>query len=980
MADVITRLRVESSEYDNKLRRATEQMQRMEQEVRRTGATFEIAEKEELDFIRSLGQMETKATSAKGKVAELTNSFTELSLMYKRMSDLEKQSDTGKALRASLDQMKGRISEAQADLKNIQGELGGTSNVLSELAGKFGVSTQMLTGFGAAAAAAAGTIKVATDALKSNEEMLDDWKAATESAQSVYSAFLDSLNTGDISGFLSRIREIINAASDAYDALDRLGTFNAFNQINVQKAQTRFTETFAGYRSGESTKSDVQQAAENWKNELETRRKMEQEAYLAKIREIAQQRGVDADALTKALSGSYGSYESLKALGVTGSRTEYRSAGVFGDQMVAVEVRDFANEEERLGDALRRLTDTELESLQGLGAQAERTATEIAQIDKQVSRLLNGRGGAGNTPKGKTEVTFAEGSIGAQEQLIADLQKKWKEAADDDSRAKIKTQIDEATAALDRMTGKVKTSTDAEAKAMQVLADAQERLKAAMQGNDLKTIVSAEADVDKALKALNELRAAKPENQKATYTVEVNEEQLQKLQQLKTDDQTIRVNVEQGEVSLPDMPEKTYTVTIEAETADAISQVDVAVAEMNAEKVIIPVEVQEVEPVKVDVSYTEANMQAFISSIRQQIAEADMGSELYNNLTAKLADATALSNIIKTAIQNGIDLSTIDPQGLWQQIGGGNIDLGLNVPDSAWAVLVDEINTQLAKMGIEPIQLNFKTGNLEKVKTEVKSAVDEMKASIDALGSGVGAISTLGNAFDDLKNIGEDLADAFSGEMDAWDSLMTVFNSGIGVMETVVGVMEAINTLKTLSIGLSQSHGQAATTEAAQVVAGKAAETTAEVAETAASATSTGVSTGEAVSKAADSVAGIPVVGPVLAVAAAASVLAAILSSVAAAKASAGKYAEGGIIPGTSFSGDKLTANVNSGELILNRAQQNNIAAQLTAGGARGSEQANTPSYVSGENIVLGVNAHLRRAGQGEIVTTAMLKRYGIIQ
>ena len=35
------------------------------------------------------------------------------------------------------------------------------------------------------------------------------------------------------------------------------------------------------------------------------------------------------------------------------------------------------------------------------------------------------------------------------------------------------------------------------------------------------------------------------------------------------------------------------------------------------------------------------------------------------------------------------------------------------------------------------------------------------------------------------------------------------------------------------------------------------------------------------------------------------------------------------VAPGNSFSGDNLTANVNSGELILNRAQQGAIAGQL---------------------------------------------------
>jgi len=55
---------------------------------------------------------------------------------------------------------------------------------------------------------------------------------------------------------------------------------------------------------------------------------------------------------------------------------------------------------------------------------------------------------------------------------------------------------------------------------------------------------------------------------------------------------------------------------------------------------------------------------------------------------------------------------------------------------------------------------------------------------------------------------------------------------------------------------------------------------------------------------------------------------AANLAKIAASKPPS--FQQGGVVPGTSFSGDNVTANVNSGELILNRAQQGVIQGDLT--------------------------------------------------
>ena len=241
MADAIVRLKVESQEYDSKLERATQKLQHMEKECRKIGGTFEYVDKEQLDLVKSLGQMETKATTAKGKVAEMTKSYTELSLQYKRLSDQEKQSPFGKAMAQSLEQLKGRIKDANSEIKEVSQELGNGSNglggIMDALAGKIGIPTELLTKMGLALGAVGAALKVAQDAFNANESLVDEWGRTVESATSLYEGFVTSLNTGDFSGFLSRMGEISTAARAAYDELDRLGTMKTIQGPEMSRQQ-----------------------------------------------------------------------------------------------------------------------------------------------------------------------------------------------------------------------------------------------------------------------------------------------------------------------------------------------------------------------------------------------------------------------------------------------------------------------------------------------------------------------------------------------------------------------------------------------------------------------------------------------------------------------------------------------------------------------------------------------------------------------
>ena len=413
MADSIVRLKVESSEYDAKLKRAAEGLSRYANECRKVGGTMEVVEKDTLDYVKAIGQMETTSNTATGKLKEMEKVFVELSVQYKNLTKEEKDSPFGKALASSLDQLKARISDSKGKIDEAKGAISGSDGLtgaLDGLAGKFGMSTKTLGIWGAALGAGKIALDVAKDAFFKNEEQLDTWSRVVEASQSAYSGFLDALNTGDISGYLERIGQITSAAQAAYNALDALNTYNAFNQINVEKRRTGMTESIADYRSGQGSKEDVKAAGEAYQKELRERQKLERKAYLEAVKKVAAERGVSGNDLITALSGSYGSYESLKAIPASGRRTVNYGGGMFGGGG-SYEVEVPVGRQEELGAALRRLNDTELQSLQALGAQAERTGNEIAQVDRQLARVLNGRqpgsgggggrsgGSSGKTPK-----------------------------------------------------------------------------------------------------------------------------------------------------------------------------------------------------------------------------------------------------------------------------------------------------------------------------------------------------------------------------------------------------------------------------------------------------------------------------------------------------------------------------------------------------------------------------------------------------
>ena len=113
--------------------------------------------------------------------------------------------------------------------------------------------------------------------------------------------------------------------------------------------------------------------------------------------------------------------------------------------------------------------------------------------------------------------------------------------------------------------------------------------------------------------------------------------------------------------------------------------------------------------------------------------------------------------------------------------------------------------------------------------------------------------------------------------------------------------------------------------------------------------------------------AGIPFVGIALGLAGVAAIIAAMSSMP--------KYATGGIVPGTSFTGDKVPALLNSGEMILNGSQQSNLFHMLNSGLYGSLSQKITPSgnddirlysdvEIKGDRIFLALHNHIKKTGK----------------
>lgn len=200
---------------------------------------------------------------------------------------------------------------------------------------------------------------------------------------------------------------------------------------------------------------------------------------------------------------------------------------------------------------------------------------------------------------------------------------------------------------------------------------------------------------------------------------------------------------------------------------------------------------------------------------------------------------------------------------------------------------IDELNKQIASMskGLKPIEIDLDTKSFDKVFGDIKSGW----GSVEGVGNGIQGIS-----------------DALEENGDAWKQITGVIGGALEVADGIAGIVKLIDMLT------SSTEAETAAT---------AVNTAITASNTGVSAANTATKSGEAMANATASGAKLPFPANLVAIAAGVAAVVGALSMIS------GAFADGGIVGGSSWTGDKLMARVNSGEMILNGAQQSRLFA-----------------------------------------------------
>lgn len=250
---------------------------------------------------------------------------------------------------------------------------------------------------------------------------------------------------------------------------------------------------------------------------------------------------------------------------------------------------------------------------------------------------------------------------------------------------------------------------------------------------------------------------------------------------------------------------------------------------------------------------------------------------------------------------------------------------------------------------------------------QVRQDVKELGKELDkGLYSGVKDIASssdrLVKAFDSMgKAMGDSQASAWERVLAVWNAMTNTVDSLLSIAETIQKLTELTEKLGKAKQVEAAIDTAATATKITNANAGAATVASTAATEVAASSTKVAANTAEGTSEVVKGAAKLPFPANLIAMGGALAAALALFASIP-------KFATGGIVGGASTTGDRVLARVNSGEMILNPAQQSRLFRAISSGdlggGGRGAGVTIGFDRVRGDSIYLSLKNYLKRTGK----------------
>lgn len=849
----VVKFRIDTKEYDANIKRASQVLTEYFNKVRSGGGTLTELDDGVMEAVKSIGEFSTKADNARGALRELTQATADMLSQYRAMTDEEQRTPLGAAMLSSIDQLTQRagvlrdamddvnatIKLEASDTKTFDEMAGGaqfatsafqTLEGASKLLGiELGDNVEVLARLQAAMAVTNGLTQIQA-ALQKESALMQGVMAARSALAAAAQTTLAAAT-----GSATAAQAAFNVVADANPYGLLLGAIGAV--VGIISTFVALTDDATDGADKMATAVDkitascekAQTAYENFAKSMKEQGIGGQEQYAALF-----------NANRKRIL-------ELKQLGLWAKSDDERKKYI-------EEIRKIQDENEKL----REQNNSRRDRLKGLLRGDFLDLDTSSKVDSAISFLKDQQ----------KYVKIGGTTYNVIGQRIKELEAFWK--APDQNRGR-SSQTGTTTS---RRTNTHELSPQERA------ADIVEKAESTYAETLLKNSIRMETGVDSTLDNKRKEMAAQERLFDAyndAYVAykdpaykEASRQAAEKIKRLADEVKTLTDAQEASKQAARQLEEAQKNLAdAQQKLADA-QATGSATAIYNAQKDVDRQQgvVNRLKNPSLPVPAKPTGFDAMVQTVQSEIKFDQMQ-----------VDENSLHSLLKTAIENGLNMEGMDFSGFQERIAKG-----IDIPDSAWEALQEQINAKLKEMGIDPIKIDFTTGNLEKVEDDGKKLSKEWQSA----GS---AIQAVGSAMSQIED------------------------PAAKVMGTIA------QAIATIALTFAESLRRT--------------------------------------------------FGPWDWIAAAAAGTATMISTISAIHSATG-YANGGIIEGNSFSGDNLRMpvldgggmiGVNSGEVILNRAQAGVIASQLSGSPLN---DINLTASVEGEKIVLAVNRYFRRTNKSE--------------